>query len=239
MDLVLVSITAVSLVLALAMGLVVLKLLREERERSDTRVALLASAAAAKSAAVLPPRAPGRAGVAQARLRAAAPAADLFVERRPESPWGRRAAIAGGLMMLVAAGFAVSRSGDADTPRGGKAPALELLALSHAQHDGVLTITGTVRNPRHAPALAGVSATAVTIGTDGAVAGNGRAALDFASLAPGDQSPFVIQVPVAEPISRYRVAFRTAAGAALEHVDRRERAASAANGTGRGGAWAR
>src|SRR5262245_10753218 len=46
MDVVLVSITALSLVLAIAMGVVLFTVLREDRQRSDARVAALAAASA-------------------------------------------------------------------------------------------------------------------------------------------------------------------------------------------------
>ena len=42
MDFVLVSITALSLILAIAMGVVLFTVLREDRQRSDARVAALA-----------------------------------------------------------------------------------------------------------------------------------------------------------------------------------------------------
>ena len=44
MDVVLVSITALSLILAIAMGVVLFTVLREDRQRSDARVAALGKA---------------------------------------------------------------------------------------------------------------------------------------------------------------------------------------------------
>ena len=50
MDVVLVTITGISLVLVVAMGLVLFKLLREDRRRSEARVALLMAATPAPDA---------------------------------------------------------------------------------------------------------------------------------------------------------------------------------------------
>jgi len=45
--------------------------------------------------------------------------------------------------------------------------------------------------------------------------------LDFTSLTPGDESPFVIRVPVSGEVSRYRVGFRGPDDRVVGHVDRR------------------
>ena len=54
----------------------------------------------------------------------------------------------------------------------------------------------------------------------GTFAGSGRAPLDFTTLDPGDESPFVVTLPNAAGVGRYRVSFRTEDGA-VRHVDRR------------------
>jgi len=66
-----------------------------------------------------------------------------------------------------------------------------------------------------------IIATAVLFGPDGNFLTSGRAALDFTSLAPGDESPFVIAVPVNGTVARYRVGFRAPDGSVIAHVDRR------------------
>ena len=53
------------------------------------------------------------------------------------------------------------------------------------------------------------------------VARCGRAPLDFATLAPGDESPFVLGVPVSGTVARYRVGFRSEDGRVIAHIDRR------------------
>jgi hypothetical protein len=54
----------------------------------------------------------------------------------------------------------------------------------------------------------------------GSFVASGRAALDFTTLAPGDQSAFVVKIPNVADVARYRVSFRTEAGI-LRHLDRR------------------
>lgn len=120
MDTVLISVTLVSLGLAGAMAVVVAKLLREERRRSDARVAALSELAAAPAAAPAdavrlrpaPARAPVKREPQRAAPRepaideleirpaAAVPIADIFAERPQASPWGRRLAVIGVLAVV-------------------------------------------------------------------------------------------------------------------------------------------
>ena len=44
--------------------------------------------------------------------------------------------------------------------------------------------------------------------------------LDFTTLEPGDESPFVVTIPNVASVGRYQVSFRTESGL-LRHVDRR------------------
>ena len=85
-----------------------------------------------------------------------------------------------------------------------------------------------MRNPRSGVLQAQVFATAILFGPDGNFLTSGRAALDFTSLAPGDESPFVVAVPVTGTVARYRVGFRAADGSVIAHVDRRADSTTAA-----------
>ena len=69
--------------------------------------------------------------------------------------------------------------------------------------------------------LSRVVATAFLFGPDGTFLTSSRAPLDFTTLAPGVESPFVVSVPVSGAVSRYRVGFRTDDGRVISHVDRR------------------
>jgi hypothetical protein len=66
-----------------------------------------------------------------------------------------------------------------------------------------------------------VAATAFLFGADGTFLASGRAPLDFTILRPGDESGFVISVPVTLPVARYRIGFRGDDGRIIGHVDRR------------------
>lgn len=241
MDLVLVSITAVSLVLAIAMGVIVLKLLAEERRRAEARVALLEAATVPDPA--WDPYDPLSRDDVSARFREDAPAGDLFVAAEPERLWGRRAAVAACLAaVVVTSAYALTllRGEERTTSAAARTYPLELMELRHAHQDGVLTITGVVHNPRTASPVSQVSATAVLFNADGTFLGSGRAALDYATLGPGDQSQFVVAVPVkGSSVSRYRVGFRAADGSVIEHVDRRDGESARNAGTTGGAPWAR
>jgi hypothetical protein len=223
MDLVLVSITAVSLALAIAMGLIVLKLLAEERRRSDARVALLEAAAVPEPE--FDPYDPLSPADLASRLREDAPTGDLFAVPDAQPLWGRRLGVAAAVaVVLVAGAYAAAWIGGGDGAGAAQARGarpLELLALTHVQEEGVLRISGTVHNPRGGSAVTQVSATAVLLAADGTFLASGRGALDYATLAPGDESQFVVAVPVKGPVGRYRVGFRGADGSVVAHVDRR------------------
>jgi hypothetical protein len=198
------------------MGLILFKVLNDERQRSDARVAALAAAAStidlplSSQAAdlTLPDHVVSR--------------SDLFTAADEASPWPRRAAVAAALAVAVGiGGYAIAAWSGRALPAAVPAAPLELLSLKHTQESGTLTVSGSVRNPRTGVPQAQVFATAVLFGPDGNFLTSGRAALDFTSLAPGDESPFVIAVPVNGTVARYRVGFRAPDGSVIAHVDRR------------------
>ena len=157
----------------------------------------------------------------------------LFEEQRTESPWGRRLAVIGGVAAVFAAiAFAFTsprpRAAGAPAPAGAaqQAPVvdgapLELVSLRHTQDAQRLSITGLVHNPRSGAPLSRVVATAFLFGPDGAFLTSSRAPLDFTTLSPGDESPFVVTIPVSGQVARYRIGFRTDEGRVIEHVDKR------------------
>jgi len=221
MDVLLIAISALSLILAIGMGVILFKVFNDERQRSDARVAVLAAAAAETELPLAPVTLDDDEPLATAPV---ASHSELFITADEPSPWPRRAAVAAALAATVAiAGYVL-------LPSRGQAPAaapavaampLELLALRHAQQGNTLTVSGTVRNPRAGAPQTQVFATAILFGPDGTFLTSGRAALDFTTLAPGDESPFVVAVPVNGTVARYRVGFRAADGSVIAHVDRR------------------
>jgi hypothetical protein len=222
MDVLLIAIAALALILAIGMGLILFKVLNDERQRSDARVAALAMAASAVDLPLasrtddltLPDKAVSR--------------SELFVTAEEGSPWPRRAAVAAALAVVVGiAGYAVAAWSVRPLPGAAPSAPLELLSLKHTQEGSTLTVAGLVRNPRAGTPQAQVFATAVLFGPGGNFLTSGRAALDFTSLAPGDESPFVITVPVNGTVARYRVGFRAPDGSVIAHVDRRAESTAA------------
>lgn len=257
MDTTLVIVTLLSMGMAGALSVIVWRMLRDERQRSDARVASLAALAAASVSPVSPiarqsppvdlPIRPA----AVARHVAAAPAGrvgDLFVEHvEEESPWRNRFVVMAALGLVIASAtlFTLAAKGRV-TPRpashtlptanaqpatspAAAQPGLELVSMRDARDAGALTITGMVRNPHTGALLTRVSVTAYAFDANGAFLASGRALLDVTSLTPGDESPFVVSVPVTGAVARYRIGFRGEDGRVIAHVDKRQQGPVAAN----------
>ena len=238
MDFVLVSITALSLILALAMGVVLFTVLREDRQRADARVAALA-AASARFDLPLSHRQPEPAREPDQVVHTSS---ELFAVNGEPSPWVRRLGVAAALAVVIGGVGYVLLPARTAAPAAPAATArnlpLELLTLSHTQQPSGLTISGSVYNPRGAAPVSQVFAAAILFGPDGNVVTSARAPLDFTTLGPGEESPFVITVPLAAAVARYRVGFRLADGSVIAHVDRRADATAAQNAPSGGTPWA-
>ncbi len=238
MDFVLVSITALSLILALAMGVVLFTVLREDRQRSDARVAAL-GVASAKFDLPLAHRDPEALREPDPIVRTSN---DLFAVNSEPSPWARRLGVAATLAVVIGGiGYMVLPARSAEPSTSSTAAPnfpLELLTLSHTTQPSGLTISGTIYNPRGAAPVSQVFAAVVLFGPDGNFLTSARAPLDFTTLGAGEESPFVITVPVAGVVARYRVGFRAADGSVIAHVDRRADATAAQNAPSGGTPWA-
>jgi len=81
-------------------------------------------------------------------------------------------------------------------------------------------VTGLVRNPHRGTPLTQAAALVFAFDREGSFVASGRAALDVATLGPGDQSPFVVTLTDLAEVGRYRVSFRTEDGL-VRHIDRR------------------
>ena len=229
MDTILIVVTGVSLTLAAIMGTLLARLLREERRRSDARVQLLEQLAAKRAE-----RVEAAARFADVDLRLVPTEVtgvhDLFHEEPEPSPWPRRFAVIGGMAAVLAlVVFGLTRFDSAAAQTAGVPPAgataqtvpLELLSLRHTSDAGTLTVTGLVQNPRSGGPLSHVQATLFVFGRGGVLLTSARVPLDYTSLTPGDESPFVIRVPVSGNVDRYRVGFRGQDDRVIAHVDRR------------------
>jgi hypothetical protein len=107
-------------------------------------------------------------------------------------------------------------------------PPLELVSLRDARDQTTFTITGLVQNPRGGAILKRVTVTVVLFDRTGGFLTSSQALLDVTSLAPGDESPFVLTVPVTASVARYRIGFRSEDGRVISHVDKRQQGAVAA-----------
>jgi hypothetical protein len=254
MDTVLMAVTALSLVMAAGMALVVVKLVREERARAEARVAALGAMSAdpvvdapftRPHIVVAPAVSPVQRSEQTVRLEdleirpsetAVSGVSNLFAETDQPSPWGRRFAVIASLAVVVLAiGFAAvsgkarppaSAAPETSVAQQASQPAtapLELVSLHHAREENAqrFVISGLVQNPRSGARISHVVATAFLFGPDGTFLTSSRAPLDFTTLAPGVESPFVVSVPVTGQVTRYRVGFRTEDGSVIAHVDKR------------------
>ena len=141
-------------------------------------------------------------------------------------------AVAGACIVATVAGFAAFASRnphrDATTPSTSAAlpstasadAPLELIALEHERDGAQLIVRGIVRNPAGSLERDGLAAAVLLFGHDGALISTGRAPVPVTTLAAGAATPFVVTIPDAGDVERFRLSFRTAAR--LEpHVDRR------------------
>ena len=220
-----VVIAAISLVVSVVMSAVAWRLAREERRRSRARVAVLASDLADLD---LHPAAAG------------APVADLFRAREPGSSRFAAVLAVGVFAVATALAFIVvtgrhsqsgaeSRAAVIERP-GATAPGprmtaesapLELVALGHEREGDGIIVRGVVRNPTAGVERDRVAVVVFLFNRDGGFLTSGLAAVDVPALAPGSQSGFIVTVPHAGEVGRYRVSFRSD-DRIVPHVDRRD-----------------
>jgi len=212
MNMVLAALTIVAVVVAAGTTIWTLRLAREDRRRSDARVAMLE-----RDIIEATPR-PG--DVHQ-----------LFSAGLPAGGDVPRLAIAFvlGLLLIVgltAAGLRLGRTARGASPetqvtgQSDHQP-LELTSLRHDRDGTEWSIVGLVRNPAGGAPIDRVTAVAFLFDAEGAFLSSGREPLEFATLAAGTESPFAIRITTPHRVARYRVGFRTADGSVIRHIDRR------------------
>ncbi|MBK5297933.1 MAG: hypothetical protein JJE40_12315 [Vicinamibacteria bacterium] len=213
----LVAVTFGALGVAGALLFYVLRLTREERDRSDARAAALTEligegASGAWSAAeVLDP----------------AQRAPMFGSAATDVTSTRPSLLLVPAIGVLVVGLALTGIYLWNRPHmaAAAAPAasapLELVSLRHQRQGDTLIVSGLVRNPHAGRPIKGLAAVAFTFDRQGTFLTSGRAALDFPQLGAGDESPFSIAVPQSAGVGRYRVSFRTDDGV-VPHIDRRE-----------------
>ncbi|PYQ96463.1 MAG: hypothetical protein DMF95_04805 [Acidobacteria bacterium] len=167
--------------------------------------------------------------------------ANLFSVQPARSGWRSAAAMGAGALVLgtsialalVMSGGSrgVARSANQPTPAVGASPSgraapatapvpLELVALGHERDGDRLIVRGVVRNPASGAARDRVTAVVFLFNRDGGFLASGRATVDEPTLHPGSNSTFVVAIPGAGDVGRYRLSFRTD-DRILPHVDRR------------------
>lgn len=213
MDAVLITLTIFSLAAAAAFGALAWRTLGDERRRSAARVAALASAI--QSVDVVAPAGTDARPVAMA---------SMFETASGAASTGRPVIKAAVVATLAVALIIVTAMANRDHADQAVAPEetapLELVSMRHTRDGGTLTVAGLVRNPRTGALLTRIAAVVLAFDRSGSFVASGRAALDFTTLEPGDESPFVVTLPHVAEVGRYRVSFRTETGV-LPHVDRR------------------
>jgi hypothetical protein len=240
MDIALVSVTAISLSMAFAMGIVAWRVIREERRRSDARVAALI--------AELDRTRGTNAGLpSQPRSRAldtrcgsdvsdndparpdpppvTEPRAPLLGAVAGPSGWDRPilAAVAAGLVVVAVVTIAMGPADDALPVMSEQSTPVELLSLAHARQGQYLAISGAVRNPTDGMEHGRLSVMATVFDEDGTQIGTGQTPLPVRALAPGTETPFTISMPDADRINRYRISFAQDQ-TRVPHIDRRQMA---------------
>ena len=215
-NLTLAIIAMLSLILAAIMTVVAWTTVRQERRRSAARVAVLAAAIHDHADLLIQPRS----GAGDA----------LPVEPTTRS---RRRLAAAGVVALLAVGavtglvlLAEGSRGRAGSISAHVAPPaivpLELIALEQDRDESRLVVRGIVRNPGSAAKLNGLTVVVLVFSGDGGFIGSGRAPVATTSLAAGAEAPFVVTLPDADSVDRYRVSFRTV-DRIVPHIDRRGR----------------
>lgn len=227
MDTMMWVIVAAVLSLAIGMAVVAWRLLRSDRERTEARAAML------RQLAFEPEPALNERAFQAPIARSFEPAFGATVDRTP--PPARRLMAVAVVVVFMAIGAAsvygiykpsASSGTDENVSRrssaGAKADAaLELLSLSHRSEAGDFVVAGLVQNPADGRLASSVMAVVYVFNAQGEYFASGKASLEFAPLAPGAESPFVVRLPKTAGVTRFRVGFRAQDGSVVAHVDRR------------------
>jgi len=215
-------ITGLSITISIVAAAIALRVLRDERRRSEARVAALSDA------------------IYDEATHRPVDVAPLFQETRSRT--NVQYAFIALCFGAVIAGFVIVHSwGGSSKPvtaatvkepppvasrrtpphKAVDAP-LELVALEHVRDGYRLAVRGLVRNPANGARRDGLTAVVLAYDRFGDLVASGRAAVLSATLAAGETTPFFVSVSGADNIDRIRVSFRT--DSRVEpHVDRRTR----------------
>jgi hypothetical protein len=223
-------VTLSSMLLAAVMSLVAWRIAGDERRRSEARIEALAGDI--HGVERVAPRSPAD----DLELRphsGASTHADLFAAAQPRSGSRWPAVLAAGVFVVATAAalVIVLGGGSGGTTHASNQAAvvaspvaaalpLELVALGHERDGDRLTVRGIVRNPESGAPVDRLTAVVFLFNRDGGFLSSGRVIVESSVLRPGAESIFVVTVPGAADVGRYRVSFRTD-DRIVPHVDRR------------------
>jgi len=243
----LLSIAVLAAAVATVMSVLVWRLRRDERRRSEARVATLAAdiraAETYREPVAVGNRHDGPWVQTTPSRRFNIDAIDATPTRLDRTARSRSRlapvlalgilAIVVALALIVATRQAVWRSAEIATPaaaRGAnlaKAPApLELTALGQERANDRLTVRGIVRNPGSGTTLDHLAAVVLLFNARGEFLRTGRAPVERVILGPGSESMFSVTVEGARDVGRYRIRFHRD-DRIVPHVDRRNRGSDA------------
>ncbi len=208
MNALLLAVTLVSLVATAISLAVAWRVVRDDRRRSEARVAALSEA------------------IYEQATDRPVDVAPLFEHASPRSTTRLTVVALGTCAAAIIAGLTLmaarTPTKDASAPPhavDGGAP-LELLALEHDREGNQLIVRGLVRNPANGATRDGLTAVVLAFDRSGDLVASARGAVPAAHLTANETTRFLVRIPGAADVSRFRVSFRT--GTHVEaHVDHR------------------
>jgi hypothetical protein len=211
------SLTFISVAIAATMTAIVLRLVFQERRRSAARVAALeADIYRTEEEDILVLHDPPSTVRDSAHM--------LPAPSRPALGLTPLVAVFAAVAFAVFAGMSRYHATSAGPERPAQAQAadqaLQLVSLNHEREDDRLTITGVVRNPPRGAEVDHLTAVVLLFNQQGGYLTSGRSPVESTTLEPGAEAKFVVTVPGASDVGKYRVSFRTD-DRVVPHVDRR------------------
>jgi len=212
------TLTVLSMAVAAAMTMIVLRLVFRERRRSAARVAALeADIYRTEEEDILVLHDPPSPARNSERLLADSPIQRSF----PIAPVvAVGAAVVFGILVGLSRYRAATDEPVRPAPTVAADQVLQLLSLDHERDDDHLTVRGVVRNPPRGSEVDHLTAVVLLFNQQGGFLTSGRSAVDTAALQPGAESSFAVTMPGASDVGKYRVSFRTD-DRVVPHVDRR------------------
>jgi hypothetical protein len=217
-------VTLASTSIAAVMSFVAWRVAGEERRRSDARVDALA-AEIHGSVSTTSGTTYTVSGDLELRPVTETTLPRMFAGQQAGAP-SRLAAVVGVSVLLCGGVAALAMVVTASAPgvtrgRGVASTPLELVSLGQERDGDTLTVSGVVRNPLSGARLNGLTAVVFLFTPDGGFLTSGRAAIAPVPFGPGRESRFVVSVPGATDVGRFRVSFRVD-DRVVPHVDKRE-----------------